>query len=153
MTFAARDNSGALFRSRDSDGYDGRATVNGAEYVIAAIATAWPDGKRYFRMRFGEAGVGSLSKAHLESERGPSHTGAATINGSDYELAAWLKESARGTKYFSLAFTLKSISAPKPPKAREPSQKALKFALEEVGAIVPTLEDNDEPLIEDPIPF
>jgi hypothetical protein len=41
----------------------------------------------------------------------PDYTGDATIDGVDYWMAAWVKESQKqnGAKYFSFAFTPKSV--------------------------------------------
>jgi len=53
-----------------------------------------------------------LSKAGLPLDdieaKKPDHTGEVTVDGRDYWLAAWVKESKdQKQKYFSLSFTLK----------------------------------------------
>lgn len=40
-----------------------------------------------------------------ETERHPDYTGSATINGVELRLSAWIKTSAKGTKFMSLAFS------------------------------------------------
>ena len=38
--------------------------------------------------------------------RQPDHTGNCTIHGKDFRIAAWIKVSKAGKKYFSLAFSV-----------------------------------------------
>lgn len=40
-------------------------------------------------------------------EKSPSHTGTLNVDGKEYRLAAWVKESKTGRKFFSLAVTPK----------------------------------------------
>jgi uncharacterized protein (DUF736 family) len=42
-----------------------------------------------------------------ESERHPDYRGSCEINGTEFWISAWLKESKSGTKFMSLAFTPK----------------------------------------------
>ncbi len=56
---------------------------------------------------------GTLGKNdRKEKEEHPSHTGSAMIDGREYWISAWVKESARG-KFFSLAFKPKDKTATK----------------------------------------
>ena len=38
-------------------------------------------------------------------EKHPDYTGSCKIDGKVYYVSAWIKESAEGTKYFSMAYT------------------------------------------------
>jgi uncharacterized protein (DUF736 family) len=40
-----------------------------------------------------------------KSENHPDYKGKVNVNGKDMEVALWLKESAKGTKYFSASFS------------------------------------------------
>jgi hypothetical protein len=47
---------------------------------------------------------GSLFRGNSTSERGPSHTGSALINGKMFRISAWVNTKPDGAKYFKLAF-------------------------------------------------
>ncbi len=50
---------------------------------------------------------GVLFKEHdKKNERGPDYTGSATIAGTAYRIAAWIKTGAKGGKFMSLAFSI-----------------------------------------------
>jgi uncharacterized protein (DUF736 family) len=38
------------------------------------------------------------------NEKQPDYKGTVNVNGKDMEISLWLKESQKGTKYFSAAF-------------------------------------------------
>jgi len=40
-----------------------------------------------------------------KSENHPDYKGKVNVNGKDMEVALWLKESSKGTKYFSASFS------------------------------------------------
>ena len=68
----------------------------------------WPEKSRREResqMAFEQKeNTGALFKAkNRESERHPEYTGTINIDGKEYWLAGWVKESKAGQKYFSLA--------------------------------------------------
>jgi len=42
-----------------------------------------------------------------ESDKGPDYKGQINVDGTEYWIAAWLKESKEGKKYMSLAVTPK----------------------------------------------
>jgi uncharacterized protein (DUF736 family) len=42
-----------------------------------------------------------------ESERHPDYRGSINVNGEEFWISAWLKESKSGTKYMSLSVTPK----------------------------------------------
>jgi len=44
-----------------------------------------------------------------EKELQPTHTGTALIDGKEYFISAWTKQSKSGTRFFSLAFTPKML--------------------------------------------
>jgi len=46
-----------------------------------------------------------------EKDTHPDRTGQATIDGVDYWVSGWLKESAAGKKFLSLAFKRKETKA------------------------------------------
>lgn len=49
----------------------------------------------------------SRNKFYEEGSRKPPYTGKLNANGTDYELAAWVKERDDGSKYFSLKVSSK----------------------------------------------
>jgi uncharacterized protein (DUF736 family) len=62
-------------------------------------------------------GSGALFKNHdKESENHPDYRGSIKIGGTEYWLNAWLKESAKGTKYMSLSAQPKQERTEKPAK-------------------------------------
>lgn len=52
-----------------------------------------------------------------ETERHPDYTGSAKVAGVDYWASVWVKESAAGRKFFSIAFTPKDDGAVSEKKA------------------------------------
>jgi len=42
-----------------------------------------------------------------ESDRHPDYKGSLNVGGTEYWVSAWIKESKAGTKYMSLAVTVK----------------------------------------------
>jgi hypothetical protein len=62
-------------------------------------------------------GSGALFKNNeKEAENHPDYKGSIKIGGTEYWLSAWLRESAKGTKYMSLAAKPKEQQA----QARRP---------------------------------
>ena len=57
--------------------------------------------------RYIEVGEGTLFKASESSNpKAPSHTGKIGINGEEYNLAAWVRESKKdGKRFFSISVT------------------------------------------------
>jgi hypothetical protein len=53
------------------------------------------------------------------NDRQPTHTGSINVEGKDYWLSAWVKESKKnpGQKFFSLALTAKEDFASQSPAA------------------------------------
>jgi uncharacterized protein (DUF736 family) len=67
-------------------------------------------------------GSGALFKNHdKESENHPDYRGSIKIGGTEYWLSAWLKESAKGTKYMSLS------AQPKQERKERPQKPAADF--------------------------
>jgi uncharacterized protein (DUF736 family) len=65
--------------------------------------------------------AGALFKNDKKAtETQPDYTGRATIEGQQYNVAAWVKTSQSGTKYMSLSFTIPQPKAETPPPAPEP---------------------------------
>lgn len=63
--------------------------------------------------------TGSLFKAKdRATDRHPEYSGSFNIDGREYWLAAWVKESAQGTKYFSLAVKPKDAKPEAKPAAK-----------------------------------
>lgn len=63
---------------------------------------------------------GALFKGKKAQENHPDYEGTINVEGKEYWLNAWLKTSAKGTKYMSLSVKLKqspSKPAPKGPMA------------------------------------
>lgn len=60
------------------------------------------------------------------SEKHPDYSGSIMINGVDYWLSGWVKESKAGKKFFSLSVKPKENQAPPAPKV-EPTYEAPQF--------------------------
>ena len=64
---------------------------------------------------------GALFKNHdKESDDHPDYRGQINVDGTEYWLSAWLKESKKGEKYMSLAVKLKETA---PKKSQRPSHE------------------------------
>lgn len=49
--------------------------------------------------------TGVLFKNHRkQNDKHPDYTGNATVEGYEYELSAWIKESKKGNKYMKITF-------------------------------------------------
>lgn len=46
--------------------------------------------------------TGTLFKNDKGSEKAPGYKGTINVEGKEYEIAAWVKESKTGSKFFSL---------------------------------------------------
>ena len=57
-----------------------------------------------------------------EKETHPDYTGQANVNGTLYNVSAWINESKGGKKYFGLAFSI-----PKPKEDKPLSKDELPF--------------------------
>ena len=44
-----------------------------------------------------------FKEADKESEKHPDYTGKLNVNGTDYYLAGWIRESKKGAKFLSLS--------------------------------------------------
>jgi len=70
-------------------------------------------------MAYDNTNTGALFKAkEQKTEKHPGYTGSINIDGKEYWLAGWLKESKQGEKYFSLSVK---------PKDEKPAEKPTKF--------------------------
>jgi uncharacterized protein (DUF736 family) len=49
-----------------------------------------------------------------KSENHPDYKGKVNVNGKDMEVALWLKESPKGTKYFSASFSEPYVKTDEP---------------------------------------
>lgn len=64
--------------------------------------------------------TGSLFKAKdRATDKHPEYTGSFNIDGTEYWLAAWVKESQNGTKYFSLSVKPKEAKPAAPPEPQK----------------------------------
>lgn len=71
--------------------------------------------------------TGSLFRNNRkESERHPDYNGSVRIEGHDYWISGWLKETKDGQKYFSLAFKRKDGTAARPDAAKAFEREAQK---------------------------
>lgn len=46
----------------------------------------------------------AFKNAKKTNEKAPDYKGTVNVNGKEMEIAMWVKESQKGTKYFSVAF-------------------------------------------------
>lgn len=68
--------------------------------------------------------TGALFKAkEVKSDKHPTYTGSINVDGTEYWLAGWVKESKAGQKYFSLSVKAKDEKpAPKKEAAFQPDE-------------------------------
>ena len=70
--------------------------------------------------RYIDVGEGTLFRNSNAGESRPSHTGKIEIDGKQYRLAAWVRESkSNGAKFFSLKVT-KTEELENQPQGRPP---------------------------------
>jgi|688.fasta_scaffold238884_5 hypothetical protein len=66
-----------------------------------------------------EKNYGFLAKAKITGANLPQYKGVITIDGTEYEIAAWIKESKKGEQYLSLSATEKDEEYVKPVKKED----------------------------------
>ena len=66
------------------------------------------------------------------NEKAPEYEGRIDINGKEYRLAAWIKESKAGKKFFSLAVTSPAIPAKKEEKPIQPLETTMMDDIDEL---------------------
>jgi len=78
-------------------------------------------------MNYDNTNRGVLFKADKKgNERRPDYTGTVNVEGTEYQLSAWIKHSKAGTAYMSL-----SVQKPRPkaddrrPENRAPAQSSV----------------------------
>lgn len=55
-------------------------------------------------MNYDRTNTGALFKNDKQgNEKRPDYTGTVNVNGTDFQLSAWIKSSKAGTKYMSLS--------------------------------------------------
>ena len=58
------------------------------------------------RQQYDNTNTGVLFRAkNRSSDKAPEYTGRVDVNGTEYRLAAWVKEAKNGSKFFSLSVT------------------------------------------------
>ena len=67
-------------------------------------------------MEYDSTNTGVLFKNDSQNERAPSYKGKINVDGKEYELAAWIRDSKAGTKFMSLKVQepFKKENKPKP---------------------------------------
>jgi len=71
---------------------------------------------------------GALFKNNKRTEeRQPQYTGNVQVEGREYWLSAWVKESKTGTKFFSLSLTPKEQQADVAPVTPDVSSDEIPF--------------------------
>jgi len=60
-----------------------------------------------------------------EGSKQPDYRGEGNYGGTDFEIAGWLRDSARGTKFLSLSFQPKRDAANQAP--RKPQEEDVPF--------------------------
>lgn len=75
-------------------------------------------------MEYDNTNSGVLFKNESDNEKAPNYKGKINVNGNDYEIAAWVRESKAGTKFLSL-------------KVQEPRDKKPKPKIEDIESDLP----------------
>lgn len=75
-------------------------------------------------MAYDDTNTGVLfKKENRSSERAPNYEGNINVDGKDYRLAAWIKESKTGKKFMSLAVSVPTKPTDKPTTKSTPKQE------------------------------
>ena len=75
-------------------------------------------------MEYDNTNTGVLFKNESDNEKAPNYKGKINVGGSDYEIAAWVRESKNGVKFLSL-------------KVQEPREKKPKPKIEDIPDDLP----------------
>jgi len=74
------------------------------------------------------SGILGKNKRMREGKNDPPYSGTCEVNGVEYWLAAWVKESKKdGSKFFSLSFTPKEESKPAQPQQQKDTEDDVPF--------------------------
>ena len=118
-------NSGALFGTANQRLVRaGTVDADGVEERLAIILTETKSGKTVFEVY---QKVGAIFTNDKNSENSPDVSGTILINGDEYQMAGWKRESQRGVPYTSVALTPKQQE----PEHREPDQPEPQGALDD----------------------
>jgi len=71
-----------------------------------------------------------LTNRQRRSDKSPDYTGTITINGSQYELAAWMREGRNGGQYLTLT-AREPQQSPPPSYPRTPTRGQVQRAEDE----------------------
>lgn len=75
-----------------------------------------------------EKNYGFLMKAKIQGDKLPVYKGTITIDGTEYELAGWIKKAAKtGEDYLSLSATEKDVDRVKSKPAAKTEDKSNGF--------------------------
>lgn len=66
------------------------------------------------------------------SEKAPEYEGKIDINGKEYRLAAWIKESKAGKKFFSLSIASPALAPKKEEKPVQPLETTMMDDIDEL---------------------
>lgn len=70
------------------------------------------------------SGILGKNKRMREGKNDPPYSGTCEVNGVEFWLAAWVKESKKdGSKFFSLSFTPKEAKAPQAEPKQDDDQE------------------------------
>ena len=74
-------------------------------------------------MEYDNSNKGALFKNEKQNDRQPDYRGPINVDGSEYELSAWVKQSDKVGSFLSISVTpkLKKVEALKPKKLRPKS--------------------------------
>jgi len=78
-------------------------------------------------MEYDNTNSGVLFKNESDNEKAPNYKGKINVNGKDFEIAAWVRESKAGTKFLSLKVQEPREKKPKPVEKIEDMPEDLPF--------------------------
>ena len=83
-------------------------------------------------MEYDNTNSGVLFKNESDNEKAPAYKGKLNVNGTDYQLAAWVRTAKSGNKFMSL-----KVSEMNPNGSAKPQPKSGPIDLSDIESDIP----------------